>query len=228
MKRSGKFSKIFFLSLLACSAIGGVAEQVSATTLGFTDRATFDATVPGASVENWDGFPAGTIFANGSTVNGITYDSSPGAFSAVVTGGFAPTSGLNSLGREPLSLSFFFGFDTITFGFLTPIDAFGIDINTIATANGAYSVTTNLGDIELSGFNPFPGRNTGQFIGFTSDVGISSVTFTGSIAFTLDTMRFAAFTPPIIPAPIPEPSTIMLFGSGLVGLVAWKLKKLRA
>ena len=177
----------------------------------FSSRADFDAAFGTLSIENWDSFAAGTTFANGSTVNGITYNSS--ATMAVVQNTFFNTTPPHGLGRTPTD--FFSPGDTMTSTFSPLIQAFGIDINTFADLNGAYSAVTNLGDVVNSFFDPFPGGSTGQFVGFSSGTGFTSVTIqdnTGSFSYTLDTMRFGSVTA------VPEAPSLLLLISGLVGI----------
>jgi hypothetical protein len=154
------------------------------------------------------------VIPNGSTVNGITYASSQG--SALVTDAFFVTTIPNGLGQS--SDGFFEGFDTITFTFAGPAVAFGIDINTFATAPGAYTATTNTGEVGPSVFNPFP--TTGQFIGFSTNVPFTSVTIASpaDVSYTLDTLRLVRVT-----ATVPEASPVLFGGlaAAVIGCGAW-------
>ena len=80
----------------------------------------------------------------------------------------------------------------MTFIFPSAITAFGISTNTFDTSTGGYTATDNLGDVILSFFDPFPGFGTGEFVGFTSTVGFTSVTIAapGGICFTLDDLAY--------------------------------------
>jgi hypothetical protein len=211
---------LFLVILLA-------AAQAQANFIEYASRAAFQAAVPNAFVENWDEFASGTTFTNGSAVNHITYTVSSSnpqvpAGQAMVTNGWADTTDPNTLGRTPYSY-FAYATDSITFTFQWPIWAFAIDINTDATAIGTFRATTNLGDVVSSVNDPFPGYDTGQFIGFTTEghTLFNSVTiavspgFTIDEGWTLDTMRF-----------LPLPPSLLLLGSGLAGLGLFRLRKL--
>ncbi|MEO5960039.1 MAG: VPDSG-CTERM sorting domain-containing protein, partial [Opitutaceae bacterium] len=160
-----------------------------AAATAFASRTAFDTTFSAALIENWDSYPAGTTVANGSALNGITYNSSAGV--AIVTSAFLPSTAPNALGRTPTG--FFFPTDTITFTFGTPILAFGIDISTAETSGAVFQLTTNTGEVTNSVFDPFPGFRFGQFAGFSSNVAFTSVTVSSSsVAFghALDTLRY--------------------------------------
>ena len=185
------------------------AGAASGATVTFNSRAAFDAAFPGATLENWDAYADGLIIPDGSTLNGITYNAS-GPGEAVVTNAFLPSTLPNGLGSTPGE--FFDGPQTMTFTFGVPVFAFGIDINTFATANGAYLAVTNLGEIVASVFDPFPGSNTGQFIGFSTNLAFTSITISSPAnnTYTLDTLRYA-----VQGNVVPEPASLLLLGLGV-------------
>lgn len=158
----------------------------------FGSRAAFSAALgSSAIVETWDAFAGGTVIPDGSTVNGITYNS--GAGDALVTSSFLPLSLPNGLGDT--TLGFFAPGDSITFTFGGPITAFGISFNTFATAPGAYVITTSGGEQALSSYDPFPGYQTGGFAGLISATPFTSITVSGAPGnadgYTLDDLTYA-------------------------------------
>jgi PEP-CTERM motif len=189
--------------------------------LTFGSRVAFNAAVDGnpglaKTVQTFDTLADGTVIPNGTTVGGVTYTSSTG--NSVVTNAFFELSPPNGLGRTPIE--FFGGADTLTLAFPDQILAFGISINTFATAVGAYSLTTNLGDVALSAFDPFPGLATGQFVGFITDVPVSSLVLAapGDFSYTLDDLTTARATP--------EPATFMLAAvGGIIGVARWRRRR---
>jgi hypothetical protein len=209
--------RLLIISVLVTGILFGIVAQPEAAIMTFASRAAFAAAFPGATVENWDSYPAGTIFPDGSTTAGITYNSSAG--NALVTSNFLALSAPNGLGDT--SAGFFGGNDSITFSFGSPLSAFGISINTFAMTNGAYTATTNLGDVGASFLNPFPGATTGQFVGFSSTLPFTSVTIApaSGVTYTLDDLRYQSS------APIPEPATLSLVGLGIGGGLAARRRR---
>ena len=167
----------------------------------FHDRAAFNAALDTnplliKKVEGWDTYPPRTIFPNGSTVNGITYFVSAGEALVVNTGiSLSPPNNLFQtvdFGFRPL-------IDTFTFVFNLPINAFGITFSsTFANHDGDYLLTTDLGDVIPSFFDPlFPGFSLGQFAGFISDEPFRSVTIssTANALYGMDDLIFAVGEP---------------------------------
>jgi hypothetical protein len=201
--------------LVALAAVLLFAGPASAVLTTFTSRTAFDAGVTGEIVETWEDNPVGTVIPDGTSLDGITYTTS--GPDAVVTNAFTPLSGVNSLGA--VGLNFFLPTETISFSFPGGAFAFGISINTFATGAGAYSITTNLGDVVLSAFDPFPGTVplTGQFVGFLADTPFGTVTLAapGGFTYTLDDLNF-------VPVAVPGPATLILVGAGLAGAASWR------
>ena len=67
-----------------------VSKTANADAIIFSDRVSFNLALDSPffteTVEGWDTYPAGTVFANGSTANGITYNVSSGEALVVNTG----------------------------------------------------------------------------------------------------------------------------------------------
>ena len=68
---------------------------------------------------------------------------------------------------------------------------------------------------------------TDQFFGFVATVGenISSIRTRSLVADTYGVDNIEITGASVVPAPIPEPSTLLLFGTGLAGLAAWRYRK---
>jgi PEP-CTERM motif len=187
------------------------------------DRATFQASLSGTiGSQNFDSLANGDILG---TLNGVTYGASTGQ--PLVTSAFLTSTGLNGLGRT--GVGFFLDTDSATFTFSTAITAFAIDINTFANLPGDYFVTLDIGDVVTSLNEVFPGRGTGQFIGFVSNTAFTSVTLSASQlsispnrTFTLDTLIFGDAAQVVN---VPEPATILMFGLGVGGLALSRRRK---
>jgi hypothetical protein len=188
------------------------AGALSASTTTYTDRVSFYAANPGVTIEGWDTLPNGTLI---NTLNGITYTTNDGT--ALVTDLFLALSPPNTLGENVNG--FFLPTDTMTFVFPSPIKVFGISFNTFDTSTGGYTATDNIGDVILSSYDPFPGQGTGEFVGFRSTVGFTSVTLAapGGFSYTLDDLAYTT---------IPEPGSLILLGSGVLGFTGFLRRKL--
>ncbi len=207
-----------------------IPRSARANLIVFQDRITFAQALNNPSlvktVEGWDTYPAGTIFTDGSTVNGITYNVSSSGDALVVSAGISlspPNNLFVTNCPEVQTCSFHPLVDTFTFGFPQPIRAFGITFSsTFAINNGDYLLTTDRGDVIPSFFDPlFPGFPLGQFAGFVSDEPFNSVTVssTANALYGMDDLVFARS--------VPEPSSLVLLSLGLFGLGAGT-RRLRA
>jgi hypothetical protein len=190
--------------------------QARADFIAFGSRDAFRTAIANtlSTTEGWDEFASGTIIPNGTLVNGVAYHLSDPSANFVVTPGGATVSFPNGLGRtnNPFGGEAFIPADIITFTFPMLISAFGISFNTASTGNGAYILTTNLGDVALSAYDPFPGFGTGQFAGFISSEPISSTTIQTLVSFQfgLDDMIFVQA--------VPEPTSLTLLAVGVLCL----------
>jgi len=205
------------LTVLVLSLTG----QARADFIVFGSRDAFRAAIVGtpSTTEGWDEFASGTIIPNGALVNGVVYDLSDPTVNFIVTAGGAAISSPNGLGRtnNPFGGEAFIPSDIITFTFSTPITAFGVSFNTFFTAQEAHTLTTNLGDVAPSAYDPFPGISTGQFAGFISGELVSSVSIRTLVPFQfgLDDMISAQT--------VAEPTSLTLLALGALGLLGSRL-----
>lgn len=197
--------------LLTLLLLSGV---VFASTTTYSSRGSFYAANPGVTIEGWDSLPSGTLI---TVLNGITYTTNDGT--ALVTNVFLPLSSPNTLGESVNG--FFAASDTMTFTFSSPITQFGISINTFDASTGGYTASDNLGNVIGSFYDPFPGFTTGEFVGYTSTTAFSSVTIAapGGFAYTLDDLAYGGSST------TPEPSSLLLLGSGALGLAGMFRRK---
>ncbi|PZQ57293.1 MAG: hypothetical protein DI570_20045 [Phenylobacterium zucineum] len=203
------------LGMVAAAAVVAFSgfSAAEAAVLTSLDRATFQAAVGGGvTLQNFDGYTAGDILTDDGSVTYSTTGGDP-----LVTNTYLTSTSPNGLGAT--AVGFFQAGDTLTLTFSSAISAFALDINTFASADGAYSVLLNTGDTAFSIFETFPGTGTGQFIGFVSDTGFTSLTLStvSGFAYTVDTLIYGEARD--VTGGIPEPGTwaLMLAGFGAVG-----------
>lgn len=130
-----------------------------------------------------------------------------------------PKSGINVVGDEggPITIDFSPLVTTVGgfFTYVVPLTftAFDAALNPVGTVTSSFSSNRALtGDV---------GSSPNELLQLTSTRGIARVVIQGEAAgtsFVLDDLTFT----PVTTAPIPEPSTLLLFTSGLAGLAWWR------
>jgi hypothetical protein len=227
MLRTTKFSVPAILALLI------IAAPVFASTVTYTTLASFTAATTGVTDQNFDSSSTGMLTPGDGTTVGTVGTLS---FTANVAGGygfditnvFVTTSGSNYLGA---------GNSAVTLGNLASQDNFTVMLPS-SSAIGLYLLVAgplNAGDFTLSvaggsavnsaAFTDFSGTYV-YFLGLTSDSAFTSatlaVTTPGGPAdgpyWNVDDIRYGTANT-TAPPTVPEPASLLLIGTGLVGVV---------
>ena len=114
--------------------------------------------------------------------------------------------------------------NTLTLTFPTNINNFFMYVYNGQTYTETFTISDNLGNFAVESIAP--NFNSGNaLINFPTTGGVVSITTTDpNWDFVIDNIAFNTNTPPPPPGSTPEPATLMLFGSGLVGIAA-KLRR---
>jgi hypothetical protein len=188
----------------------------------FTDSASFQAAIAGftSATANFDALTPGTLIPQGGTADGITFNYSVvgGTGTLAVTDMFDTTSPSNYLGSDDATTGAFFGGDSITMSFASPINALGMFI-ILASDSAADDFTLDIGSAQASSSGVVQQTlgDGGQvlFLGITNATQFSSATISlnsnAGYVWNLDDIVSAS-----APASTtPEPGTLMLLATGL-------------
>jgi hypothetical protein len=206
----------------ACPAFAGVTTYTSST--------AFQSAASGISLttENYGSGTAGQLIANGGLFDGLTYTTTPGPIGtltgSIISDQFNSFSGLSLGGSQSGGEQYFFGGDSVTISFASPVTAFGAFFN-VNPNSGTYALSSAVGGIatDSSVFD----TATFVFDGLISDTAFSSVTLSStdssSGSFNIPELLFGSRAV----TGVPEPLSLSLFAAGLAGAGALRRRRRR-
>ncbi len=212
--------------------------SVQAVTLGFTDSSAFQAALPGPSmVVNFDNVNVGTPVPDGVPFENISLTSNVNNIlrrsGLIVSAQFLTTSPLNFLGvNDGFTNEFLFG-DELTLDFSASVLALGLSIiaspevtqdtdfllvgggGSVFNAGSPEQILFDGGEVFFLGLISDQLFNTAQLISFGDQLDTS-------LGFNVDDITTVTSANP---ATVPEPSTVLLFGTGLLILAGMTRSK---
>ena len=199
---------------LALSMDAATITPARATVMTFTNSAAFSAAATGIplTVENYSTGIAGQTIASGGTFHGLSYTFTAGPvgtlLGGIITNQFNSFSGLSLGGNQSGGQQFFFGGDSFTVTFPTPINAIGAFFN-VNLNSGNFVLATAAGSATT-------GSATYDTSTFVFDGLISTTPFT-TATFSSTSTTLGSFNIPEIEfgAAVPEPSSLALLCAAL-------------
>ncbi len=233
-KMIGMDAQVFIVGLVLLSS----SLNVQAATFGFTNSAAFQAALPSpASIVNFDNVNAGTSVQEGVPFQGISFssnvDNTLGRSGLIISAEFLTTSPINNLGVDDgFSNEFLFG-DEVALSFSDPVQAVGLSIVVAPTVtlSNDFQLTGGGGSIFNIGTPEQTLFDGGEvfFLGLISDQAFTNAQLISfgdqsdtTLGFNVDDISTVSAANP---APIPEPSTLFLLGTGLLmlgGVRRWR------
>ncbi len=219
-------SALATLGLLALSLPAGAQTT-------YTSSAAFFAALGSApfTTEGYEGPAVNSLINNGGTLDGLTYSAFPTGTQGRIDNNYNKFDNQSlALQRGTDNTSFFFGGDSFTVTFPTPVKAVAVFFNanhTTNSSNGDFFIQTSAGTANTGLAYD---QSTFYFAGLISNTAFTTATIGSSSAgpnvFNADNLTYS-------PAAVPEASTTVSFGLllalGLGGVVvAAKRKKATA
>jgi hypothetical protein len=210
-----------------------------ATLIVFNSEGAFLSNAPTVSTETFSEFTQMTYLGSSISISSVNFTSiSAGSFYA----------GPWTLSNHNYLCSTAIGVHDITFGQGQYVEAFGLFFNGNFGSEFRYQVEVAETNGTISQFNIYMTSQVGlYYFGVTSDIGISRILFHNGVTppqvpdifsgaswnyynFSRSAILGEPGTPVAIPIPygdngggvVPLPPTILLLGSGILGLAGWK------
>ncbi len=191
----------------------------------FDTEAAFLAALTGTtSTLDFESQTSGTTISTGGSLGGLTFTytipTGVGGDTMQVIDQFDTTSGSNYLGLDNPDAAFFDG-DTFTVSFDPNTTGVGLYlISSDPLLAGEVTLTTPQGGVSnTTNFTTLGDGGLAYFLGFTSSTAFPAFTLAspggGFFVFNIDDITTEV-------APVPAPSALLLFGSGLLGLLGYR------
>ena len=206
--------KIFLILIASLTTL-----NTHAAVITYSDETQFLNTVGSTVFENFESMETGIVHQTTIATDNFTVDTTPlnngTSYIYIGRAGATPTDGVNSLiAGSDTGDGFRLGFDMAF-----PILAVGFDLTDAGETSGILSFQNNLGDnIEILSSPPYLVSGNTIFWGINSDTAFTSFSLIKTQLWDgigIDRMYFVAASP------VPIPSAVWLFGSGLISLIGF-------